>query len=59
MVYRFVVANTVDEHMLNTAESKRKLEKMVIHKNKFKGEKKNETFHISTQGIASVVVILS
>ncbi|XP_016329415.1 lymphocyte-specific helicase-like [Sinocyclocheilus anshuiensis] len=39
MVYRFITANTIDEKILERASAKRKLEKMVIHKNKFKGSK--------------------
>ena len=32
VVYRFVTANTIDQRVVETAASKRKLEKMVIHK---------------------------
>uniref|UniRef100_A0A9J8B4X2 Helicase, lymphoid specific n=1 Tax=Cyprinus carpio carpio TaxID=630221 RepID=A0A9J8B4X2_CYPCA len=39
MVYRLITANTIDEKILERASAKRKLEKMVIHKNKFKGSK--------------------
>ncbi|KAK7139836.1 hypothetical protein R3I94_012469 [Phoxinus phoxinus] len=39
MVYRLITANTIDEKILERASAKRKLEKMVIHKNKFKGYK--------------------
>ncbi|OMH85680.1 Lymphoid-specific helicase [Zancudomyces culisetae] len=37
LVYRFTTAGTVEEDILNKASSKRKLEKIVIHQNKFKG----------------------
>ncbi|XP_039593467.1 lymphoid-specific helicase isoform X1 [Polypterus senegalus] len=37
MVYRLVTANTIDQKIVERAAAKRKLEKMVIHKNKFKG----------------------
>lgn len=37
VVYRLVTANTVDQRILERASAKRKLEQMVIHKNKFKG----------------------
>ncbi|XP_072534072.1 lymphoid-specific helicase isoform X2 [Salminus brasiliensis] len=37
VVYRLITANTIDEKILERASAKRKLEKMVIHKNKFKG----------------------
>eukprot|EP00794_Sanderia_malayensis_P013930 gene13930-15382_t len=37
LVFRLVTANTVDETVVERAASKRKLEKMVIHKGRFKG----------------------
>ncbi|KAJ8418277.1 hypothetical protein AAFF_G00139860 [Aldrovandia affinis] len=37
VVYRLITANTIDHKILEKASAKRKLEKMVIHKNKFKG----------------------
>ncbi|XP_044153076.1 lymphoid-specific helicase [Bufo gargarizans] len=37
VVYRLVTANTIDQRIVERAAAKRKLEKMVIHKNKFKG----------------------
>ncbi|XP_041116415.1 lymphoid-specific helicase [Polyodon spathula] len=39
VVYRLVTANTIDQKIVERAAAKRKLEKMVIHKNKFKGGK--------------------
>ncbi|XP_013858085.1 lymphoid-specific helicase [Austrofundulus limnaeus] len=39
VVYRLVTANTIDQKILERASTKRKLEQMVIHKNKFKGGK--------------------
>ncbi|XP_061083992.1 lymphoid-specific helicase isoform X1 [Conger conger] len=39
MVYRLITANTIDQKILDKASAKRKLEKMIIHKNKFKGGK--------------------
>jgi len=38
MVYRLVTANTIDEKIVERAAAKRKLEKMVIHRNKFKSQ---------------------
>jgi len=32
IVYRFVTANTIDQEIVERASSKRKLEKMIIHK---------------------------
>ncbi|KAM8924634.1 lymphoid-specific helicase [Pelodytes ibericus] len=37
VVYRLVTANTIDQKIVERAAAKRKLEKLVIHKNKFKG----------------------
>lgn len=39
VVYRYVTANTVDQKIVERAGSKRKLEKMIIHKGKFKGNR--------------------
>uniref|UniRef100_A0A3Q1HV60 Proliferation-associated SNF2-like protein n=1 Tax=Anabas testudineus TaxID=64144 RepID=A0A3Q1HV60_ANATE len=39
VVYRLITANTIDQKILERASAKRKLEQMVIHKNKFKGGK--------------------
>jgi len=36
MVYRLVTANTIDQRIVERAAAKRRLEKMVIHKSKFK-----------------------
>ncbi|KAI8499617.1 hypothetical protein Bbelb_226680 [Branchiostoma belcheri] len=37
VVYRLVTANTIDQKIVERAAGKRKLEKMVMHKGKFKG----------------------
>lgn len=37
MVYRLVTAGTIDQRILERAEAKRTLEKLVIHRGKFKG----------------------
>eukprot|EP00730_Choanoeca_flexa_P005313 TRINITY_DN11924_c0_g1_i3.p1 TRINITY_DN11924_c0_g1~~TRINITY_DN11924_c0_g1_i3.p1 ORF type:complete len:814 (+),score=277.19 TRINITY_DN11924_c0_g1_i3:2061-4502(+) len=42
MIYRLITANTVDQRILERAEAKRKLEKMVMHKGRFKGKGKEE-----------------
>ena len=36
MIYRLVSANTIDQKIVERAAAKRKLEKMIIHKEKFK-----------------------
>lgn len=38
VVYRLVTANTIDEKIVERAAAKRKLEKLVIHRNKFKSQ---------------------
>ncbi|XP_066276404.1 lymphoid-specific helicase-like isoform X2 [Branchiostoma lanceolatum] len=37
VVYRLITANTIDQRIVERAAGKRKLEKMVMHKGKFKG----------------------
>ncbi|OXB66978.1 hypothetical protein ASZ78_004642 [Callipepla squamata] len=39
IVYRLVTANTIDQKIVERAAAKRKLEKLIIHKNQFKGGK--------------------
>ena len=41
MVYRLVTANTIDQRIVERAAAKRKLEKMVIHRGKFKSQDLN------------------
>merc|ERR1711988_883980 len=41
MVYRLVTANTMDQKIVERAAAKRKLEKMIIHKSKFKAGAEN------------------
>merc|ERR1719222_1198830 len=36
MIYRLVSANTIDQKIVERAAAKRKLEKMILHKEKFK-----------------------
>ncbi|KAK3911174.1 Lymphoid-specific helicase [Frankliniella fusca] len=42
VVYRFVVKGTIDQHIINRAETKKQLDKLVIQHGKFKNWKKNE-----------------
>jgi ATP-dependent DNA helicase len=39
IVYRFITNGTVESYLLEKANNKRKLEKLVIHKEQFKGDK--------------------
>ncbi|XP_065179062.1 lymphocyte-specific helicase-like [Sycon ciliatum] len=41
-VLRLVAANSIDQHMVERAGAKRKLEKMIIHKGKFKGRNQDD-----------------
>ena len=41
MINRLVTANTIDQKIIERAAAKRKLEKMVIHKSKFKAGAEN------------------
>ncbi|XP_041371850.1 lymphocyte-specific helicase-like [Gigantopelta aegis] len=50
VVYRFVTSNTIDQRIVERAASKRKLEKMIIHRSKFKSGIKN--FNTSLQPIS-------
>ena len=38
MVYRLVTANTIDERIVERAAAKRRLEKLIIHRQKFKSQ---------------------
>ncbi|TRY60793.1 hypothetical protein DNTS_032222 [Danionella cerebrum] len=58
MVYRLITANTIDEKILERAAAKRKLEKMVIHKNKFKGSKADLNNRKSSLDVAELVELL-
>jgi len=53
LIFRFVTANSIDEKIVDRAASKRKLEKMVIHKGRFKG--KEISSRLSTQDILELL----
>eukprot|EP00040_Diaphanoeca_grandis_P023261 m.126208 g.126208 ORF g.126208 m.126208 type:complete len:828 (+) comp29187_c0_seq1:151-2634(+) len=42
LVYRLISGGTIDQRILERAEAKRKLEKLVIHKGKFKGGQQSQ-----------------
>eukprot|EP00048_Salpingoeca_helianthica_P011742 m.169645 g.169645 ORF g.169645 m.169645 type:complete len:128 (-) comp15271_c0_seq44:1060-1443(-) len=42
LVLRLVTANTIEERIMQRAEGKRRLEKLVIHKGKFKGRQQED-----------------
>merc|ERR1719186_1155345 len=43
MIYRLVTANTIDQKIVERAAAKRRLEKMIIHRSKFKAGAENVT----------------
>ncbi len=59
IVYRLVTANTIDEKMIRTANSKRKLDKMIIQKGHFFRASdqfiRNETQEFSLQELLNVL----
>ncbi|RKO88346.1 SNF2 family N-terminal domain-containing protein, partial [Blyttiomyces helicus] len=58
IIYRFVTSGTVETHILDKAGAKRKLEKLVIHKNHFKGVREYYASKQSTS-IAEIASILA
>ena len=48
MIYRLVTANTIDQRIVERAAAKRKLEKMVIHREKFKAGAASITTSLKT-----------
>ena len=55
MVYRLITANTIDQRILERAESKRMLEKLVINKNKFKGNKEEANGKLSPKELLDLL----
>ncbi|XP_056292000.1 lymphoid-specific helicase isoform X2 [Pseudoliparis swirei] len=58
VVYRLVTANTIDQKILERASAKRKLEQMVIHKNKFKGGKADLSLSKSCIDLDELMLLL-
>ena len=48
MIYRLVTAGTIDQKIVERAAAKRKLDKMVIHKSKFKARAENKSNRLQT-----------
>jgi len=58
MIYRLVTANTIDQRIVERASAKRRLEKMIIHKSKFKAgaeNVKNSITSISTEELLNLL----
>merc|ERR1719412_3174305 len=59
MVYRLVTANTVDQKIVERAAAKRKLEKMIMHKEKFKSGAKSITTSLKSISPQELLQLLS
>ena len=57
IVYRLVAANTVDQFMVERAEAKRVLERLVINQNKFKGKLDEDLKSNSSNAVESGTLI--
>ena len=57
IIYRFVAANTVDQFMVERAEAKRVLERLVINQNKFKGKLDEDMKSTSSNAVESATLI--
>ncbi|ELT97754.1 hypothetical protein CAPTEDRAFT_180039 [Capitella teleta] len=55
LVFRFITANTIDQRIVERAAAKRKLEKLVIHREKFKKGSVHEKFSIEDLDLMSPV----
>uniref|UniRef100_A0A1X7TQS9 Proliferation-associated SNF2-like protein n=1 Tax=Amphimedon queenslandica TaxID=400682 RepID=A0A1X7TQS9_AMPQE len=55
MVYRFVTANTIDQKIVERAAGKRRLEKMIIHKGKFKGGKDGQSSAFTVEELVELL----
>ncbi|XP_013385622.1 lymphocyte-specific helicase-like isoform X1 [Lingula anatina] len=58
LIYRLVTANTYDQKIVERAAAKRKLEKMVIHKGKFKVGMKSFTDSLKPVGAPELLQLL-
>ena len=57
IVYRFVAANTVDQFMVERAEAKRVLERLVINQSKFKGKLDEDMKSNSSNSVESTTLL--
>jgi len=58
MIYRLVTANTIDQKIVERAAAKRKLEKMIIHKSKFKSGAQSITTSLRTLSATELLALL-
>ncbi len=57
VVYRFVTAGSIESKILSKQGSKRKLEKLVMHKNQFKGDQDyyESSVHLSAEELKDIM----
>merc|ERR1711994_368938 len=58
MIYRLVTANTIDQKIVERAAAKRKLEKMIIHKSKFKAGAENVKSSLQSISAQELLILL-
>jgi len=58
MVYRLVTANTIDQKIVERAAAKRKLEKMIIHRSKFKAGAENVASSLQSISAKELLALL-
>jgi len=58
MIYRLVTANTIDQKIVERAAAKRKLEKMIIHKSKFKSGAQSIATSLKTLSPTELLTLL-
>ncbi|KAK9759986.1 putative ATPase, partial [Basidiobolus ranarum] len=55
IIYRFVTSNSIESHILDRANSKRTLEKLVIHKRQFKGNNSKNPAKLNIEDLMEIL----
>eukprot|EP00092_Neocalanus_flemingeri_P007907 GFUD01008533.1.p1 GENE.GFUD01008533.1~~GFUD01008533.1.p1 ORF type:complete len:945 (-),score=300.16 GFUD01008533.1:289-3123(-) len=58
MIYRLVTANTIDQRIVERAAAKRRLEKMIIHRSKFKAGAESVTSSLQSISAQELLTLL-
>ena len=58
MIYRLVTANTIDQKIVERAAAKRRLEKLIIHRSKFKAGAENVTNSLQSISAQELLTLL-
>ena len=58
MIYRLVTANTIDQKIVERAAAKRRLEKMIIHRSKFKAGAESVTNSLQSISAQELLLLL-